>query len=110
MGSLGSGSRSLELLLGGDLGSRSGVLDLGLAVDDVAVRSGSLVDLGLGNDEEDVLGATEGDALDSGNLLEAETLELLAGLALGARVDLDGGAGGGVVLEGKVLNRHGGLG
>lgn len=109
VGGLGSGSRSLELLLGGDLGSGGGVFDLGLAEDDVAVRSGGLVDLGLSNDEENVLGAAEGDALDSGDLLEAKTLKLLAGLALRARVDLDSGAGGGVVLKGKVLNRHGGL-
>jgi hypothetical protein len=117
VGSLGSLGGCEELLLGADLGSRVGVLNNSLSEDNVAVRAGGLVDLGLGDDEENVLGAAEGDTLwtvssgsialtirtDSINFLKTKTLKLLARLALGARVDLDGDTGAGGVVKGEVL-------
>jgi hypothetical protein len=101
-----------ELGLGRDLGGRVWVLELGLSEDDVAVRAGGLVDLWVGDDEEDVLGPAEGDALDALDALEAEPLEGLAGLSL-RTVDLDGGALGDalgveVVADVEVLDGHGG--
>lgn len=86
------------------------VLHLGLSKDDVAVASGGLVDFGAGDDEEDVAGSSEGDSLDALDALETETFESLPGLALGAGVELDGGAGGdfGLVRDVEVLDGHGG--
>lgn len=86
------------------------VLHLGLSKDDVAVASRGLVDFGAGDDEEDVAGSSEGDSLDALDALETETFESLPGLALGAGVELDGGAGGdfGLVRDVEVLDGHGG--
>lgn len=105
---LGSLRARGELGLGRDLRGGRRVLELGLAVDNVGIASGSLPDFGLGNDEEDVLGPSEGHSLDAGDSLEAEALERFTGLSLGSRLDVDDGAGGVLrVLESQVFDRHG---
>lgn len=108
LGGLATGSQ-LSLRL--QLRRTVGVLHLGLSKDDVAVASGGLVDFGARNDKEDVAGSSEGDSLDALDALEAEPFESLPGLALGAGVELDGGAGGdfGLVSDVEVLDGHGGV-
>ena len=46
---------ALELLGGSSLSLSGQILDLGLAEDDVSVRSRALEHVGLGDDEQDVL-------------------------------------------------------
>jgi len=67
-------------------------LDAGHSHPDVVV--GALVDIGVADDEEDVLGPAESDSGDALDVLEAELGNGLAGLLLVARVDGDGGARG----------------
>ena len=67
------------------------------------VAVGALVDVGLGDDEKDVLGAAESDASDALNVLQAELANGLAGLLLVPVVDGDGSACGDVGLAGLRL-------
>ena len=67
------------------------------------VAVGALVDVGLGDDEEDVLGAAESDAGDALDVLQAELANGLAGLLLVPVVDGDGSACGDVGLAGLRL-------
>ena len=67
------------------------------------VAVGALVDVGLGDDEEDVLGAAEGDAGDALDVLQAELANGLAGLLLVPVVNGDGSACGDVGLAGLRL-------
>ena len=110
MGRLSSLGASSQLSLGRDLSSRRWVLELGLSVDDISVASGSLPDLGLGNDQQHVLGSAEGDPLDSRDALETKTFESLSGLSLGSGLDVDDVARGVGIFKGEVLDGHGGCG
>jgi hypothetical protein len=85
------------------LGLAVQVLDLGLAEDDPAVGGRRLVDLGVGNDEEDVLRAAESHTRDAGDGLEAELLESLAGLLLVTGVDLNTAGASGEACRGVGL-------
>lgn len=76
--------------------SRSSNVHPGVAV-------GALVDVGLRDDEKDVLGATEGDTGDALDVLQAELANGLAGLLLVPVVDGDGSACGDVGLAGLAL-------
>lgn len=67
------------------------------------VAVGALVDVGLGDDEEDVLGAAESDAGDALDVLQAELANGLAGLLLVPVVNGDGSASGNVGLAGLRL-------
>jgi hypothetical protein len=62
------------------------------------VAVGALVDVGLGDDEEDVLGAAEGNAGDALDVLQAELGDGLASLLLVPVVNGDGSACGDVGL------------
>ena len=76
--------------------SRSSNVHPGVAV-------GALVDVGLRDDEKDVLGATEGDTGDALDVLQAELSDGLAGLLLVPVVNGDGSACGDVGLAGLAL-------
>jgi hypothetical protein len=67
------------------------------------VAVGALVDVRLGDDEEDVLGAAEGNASDALDVLQTELANGLAGLLLVPVVNGDGSACGDVGLAGLRL-------
>ena len=71
MGLLGGLAASGELGLGRELSSRVGVFGSGFTENNVGVGSGRLVDLGVGDDEQDILGPSDGDSLDTVDLLQA---------------------------------------
>jgi hypothetical protein len=68
LGSLGAGS---ELSLGAELSGRVGVLGGRFSKDNVGVGSWRLVDFRVGDNEQDTLGSSDSDSLDTGDLLEA---------------------------------------
>jgi len=59
-----------------------------LSEHDVGIAVRALVDVGRSNDEENVFGASKGDAIDSRNLLQPKTKEGLPRLAFSPGLDL----------------------
>mmetsp|Transcript_20517 Transcript_20517/g.54389 ORF Transcript_20517/g.54389 Transcript_20517/m.54389 type:complete len:215 (+) Transcript_20517:338-982(+) len=76
-------ARAGHLRRGLGLGRRAEVLDLRLAEDNVRVRVRRLVDVRLGDHEEDVLALLHGDAGDARHRLHPQLLHRLAALLLG---------------------------
>jgi len=66
---LGGGAAGSELGLGRELGSRVGVFGSGFTENNVGVGSRGLVDLWVGDNEEDVLGPSDSNSLDTCDLL-----------------------------------------
>jgi hypothetical protein len=71
VGLLGGLAASGELGLGRELSGRIGVFGSGFTENDVGIGCRGLVDLGVGDDEQDVLGPSDGDSLNTVDLFQA---------------------------------------
>jgi len=71
MSLLSGGAAGGELSLSRELSSRVGVFGSGFTENNVGVGSRRLVDFWVGDDKKDVLGLSDGDSLDTCDLLQA---------------------------------------